>query len=48
MLYEVITDAAEEEAARPRMERAVEEIRKDLGEEVSFYIHRGKIRNNFV
>ncbi len=43
LLFHIVKDAAEEEAARPRMERAVEEIRKDLGEEVSFYIHRGKI-----
>jgi nucleotide-binding universal stress UspA family protein len=43
LLFHIVKDASEEETARPKMERAVEEIRKDLGEEVSFYLHQGKI-----
>ena len=34
---------AEEEAARKKMEGAVEEIKKDLGEEVDYFVHHGKI-----
>lgn len=43
LLFHIVKDDPEEETARPKMENAVEEIRKDLGEEVSYYIHKGKI-----
>jgi nucleotide-binding universal stress UspA family protein len=43
VLFHIVKDSTEEEAARNKMERAVEEIKNNLDEEVTFYIHHGKI-----
>lgn len=43
VLFHIVDDASEEEAARKKMESAVEEIKKDLGEEVDSYVNHGKI-----
>ena len=43
VLFHIVDDTSEEEAARKKMESAVEEIKKDLGEEVDSYVNHGKI-----
>lgn len=43
LLFHIVNDPSEEETARNRMEGSVEEIKKDLGEEVGYYVHHGKI-----
>ena len=43
VLFHIVNDPSEEETARNRMEGTVEEIKKDLGEEVGFFVHHGKI-----
>ena len=43
MLFHIVNEASEEEAARNKMEGVVEEIKKDLGQEVDFFVHHGKI-----
>ncbi|MCD4710146.1 MAG: universal stress protein, partial [Bacteroidales bacterium] len=43
VLFHIVNDPSEEEAARNKMEGTVEEIKKDLGEEVVYYVHHGKI-----
>lgn len=43
VLFHIVDDASEEEAALKKMESAVEEIKKDLGEEVDSYVNHGKI-----
>lgn len=43
VLFHIVKDATEVEPARKKMETAVEEIKKDLGEEVEFYVHHGII-----
>ena len=43
VLFHIVDDTSEEEAALKKMESAVEEIKKDLGEEVDSYVNHGKI-----
>lgn len=43
LLFHIVKDAAGEEAARKQMERVVEEIKNDMGEEVAFHIRQGNI-----
>ena len=43
VLFHIVNDPSEEEAARIKMEEAVVEIKKDLGEEVEYFVHHGKI-----
>jgi len=43
VLFHIVQDASEEEVARKKMEEAVKEIKQDLGEEVSYFLHHGKI-----
>ena len=42
-MFHIVNDSSEEETARKRMEETVEEIKKDLGEEVRYFVHHGKI-----
>jgi len=43
VLFHITKEPSGVEAAREKLERSVEEIRNDLGVEVSFYVHHGKI-----
>ncbi len=43
VLFHIVNEPSEEEAARKRMDEVVDEIKKDLGEEVEYYVHHGKI-----
>lgn len=43
VLFHIVNEPSDEEAARKKMEEVVEGIKKDLGEEVGFYVHHGKI-----
>ena len=43
LLFHIVKDAAEEEGARKRMDEVVEEIRKEMAEEVTYHIHQGRI-----
>ena len=45
ILFHIVADATQEESAQQKMESAVEEIKKDLGEEVDYYVDHGKIFN---
>jgi nucleotide-binding universal stress UspA family protein len=42
-LFHILNDPAEEESATKRMEETVEEIKKDLGEEVGYKVQHGVI-----
>lgn len=43
LLFHIVKDSTEEQEARPKMERAVEEIKNDLKEEVVYHVYQGKI-----
>ena len=43
LLFHIVNEASEEEAARNKMEGVMEEIKKDLGQEVDYFVHHGKI-----
>ncbi|MCK5693916.1 MAG: universal stress protein, partial [Bacteroidales bacterium] len=43
VLFHIVNDPAEEESATKRMEESVEEIKKDLGEEVGYKVQHGVI-----
>ena len=43
VLFHIVDEPAEEEAARKKMDDVVVEIKKDYGEEVGYYVHHGKI-----
>jgi nucleotide-binding universal stress UspA family protein len=43
VLFHIVIDPAEEEAARKKMKESVAEIKKDLGEDVGYFVHHGKI-----
>ncbi len=45
LLFHIVNDQSEEEEARKKMDHAVDEIKKDLGEEVGYYVDHGKIFN---
>ncbi len=43
VLFHIVNEPSEEEKARTRIEEDIEGIRKDLGVEVDYYVHHGKI-----
>ena len=43
ILFHIVNEPSEEESAKRRLEESVEEIKKDLGEEVGYFVHHGKI-----
>ena len=43
ILFHIVNDPSEEESAGKKMQETVEEIKKDLGEEVGYKVHHGKI-----
>jgi nucleotide-binding universal stress UspA family protein len=43
VLFHIVNEPEEEEAARKKMDEVVAEIKKDFGEDVGFYVHHGKI-----
>jgi len=43
VLFHIVNEPHEEEAARKKMEEVVAEIKKDFGEDVGYYVHHGKI-----
>ena len=43
MLFHIVNDPSEVEAAREKLEKTVVEIKNDLGAEVGNYVHHGKI-----
>lgn len=43
LLFHIVSGPAEEEIATKRLKETVEEIKKDLGEEVGYFVHHGKI-----
>ncbi|MEN8156028.1 MAG: universal stress protein [Bacteroidota bacterium] len=43
VLFHIVEEPTEEEPARNKLETAVKEIKQDLGVDVSFYVHHGKI-----
>jgi len=43
LLFHIVKDSTEEQAARKKLESDVENIRKDYGIEVGFFLHHGKI-----
>jgi len=43
LLFHIIKDPSEREAAIEKMGKAVEEIKKEYGEEVGYFVHHGKI-----
>lgn len=43
ILFHIVNDPSEEEGAKKKLEEAVVEIKKDLGEEVGYFVRQGKI-----
>jgi nucleotide-binding universal stress UspA family protein len=43
VLFHIVTEESEVKSALARMDSVVGEIKNDLGEEVSYYVHHGKI-----
>jgi len=43
VLFHIVNETSEEEGARTKMDGVVEEIKKDLGEEVGYFVYHGKI-----
>jgi len=43
VLFHIVNDPLEEEAARKKMDVVVEEIKRDYGEDVDSFVHHGKI-----
>ncbi len=43
LLFHIVKEQSEEETGRKKMEAEVEKIKKDFGEEVSFFVHHGNI-----
>lgn len=43
LLFHIVNGPAEEETATKRLKETAEEIKKDLGEEVGYFVHHGKI-----
>lgn len=43
VLFHIVKDPEEVEAAREKLEQTVVEIKQDLGEEVNYYVNHGKI-----
>jgi len=43
VLFHIVNEASEEEAARKKMEETTREIKNDLGEDVEYFVHHGKI-----
>ena len=43
LLFHIVNEASEVEAASKKMESVVEEVKNDLGQEVDYFVHHGKI-----
>lgn len=43
VLFHIVNEASEEEAARKKMDEVVAEVKKDYGEDVGYYVHHGNI-----
>jgi len=43
ILFHIVNDPTEEDGAKKKLEEAVVEIKKDLGEEVGYFVNHGKI-----
>jgi nucleotide-binding universal stress UspA family protein len=43
VLFHIVNEPSEEEAARKKMDETVVEIKKDLGENVEYFVHHGNI-----
>jgi len=43
ILFHIVNDPSEEEGAKKKLEEAVVEIKRDLGEEVGYYVRHGNI-----
>ncbi len=43
VLFHIVNESSEEEAARKKMDAVVEEIKKDYKEDVNYYVHHGVI-----
>ncbi|MFO7668096.1 MAG: universal stress protein [Bacteroidales bacterium] len=43
LLFHIVKDPSETEAAKEKLGKAVEEIKKEYGEEVGYFVHHGKI-----
>ena len=43
LLFHIVNDTSEEESARNKLKEEAEKIKKDLGEEVEYFVHSGKI-----
>lgn len=43
LLFHIVEEASEVEGARKKMQETVQEIKKDLGEDVAYYVDHGKI-----
>ncbi|MCP4310728.1 MAG: universal stress protein [Bacteroidetes bacterium] len=43
VLFHIVNEPSEVEAAKERLIQELEDIKKELGEEVSFFVHHGKI-----
>jgi nucleotide-binding universal stress UspA family protein len=43
LLFHIVKDQSEVEDAREKLERSVKEIKNDLGSEVGYFVHHGKI-----
>ena len=48
VLFHIVNETSEEEGARTKMEGVVEEIKKDLDEEVGYFVYHGKIFNEIA
>ena len=43
VLFHIVNEPTDEEAARKKLDVVAEEIKKDYGEEVTYYVHHGNI-----
>ena len=43
VLFHIVNEPSEEESAKSKMKEEVEKIKKDLGEDVEYFVHHGKI-----
>ncbi len=43
ILFHIVNDPSEEESAKKKLAEEVEKIKKDLGEDLGYYVHHGKI-----
>lgn len=43
VLFHIVNEPSEEESAKSKLKEEVEKIKKDLGEDVEYFVHHGKI-----